>query len=71
MEMIESRDLNKYLKIFTNSQIKKIYNQLRLAIEYLQKNKIVHRDLSPDNILIDEDMNIKIIDFGIACKMNK
>ncbi len=71
MEIMESGDLRKYLKVLNNKQIKNIYNQLRSAIQYLKENKVVHRDLSPDNILIDKDMNIKITDFGIACKMLK
>ena len=38
-----------------------------LALESIHKMNVIHRDLKPDNILIDKNGHIKISDFGL-CK---
>ncbi|KAE8610839.1 hypothetical protein XENTR_v10012257 [Xenopus tropicalis] len=36
------------------------------GLEFLHNCGIVHRDLNPDNILLDQDGHVKISDFGLA-----
>lgn len=40
--------------------------QLVNTIEYLQNKHVMHRDLKPLNIMIDDNFNLKLIDFGEA-----
>jgi serine/threonine protein kinase len=50
----------------------KIFLQLLLVIQYLHEVKyIFHRNLNPDNVLLDERYNIRLIDFGLSfCSNN-
>ncbi|KAI4844024.1 Pkinase-domain-containing protein [Aureobasidium sp. EXF-8845] len=42
------------------------FRDMILGIEYLHAQGIVHRDIKPDNCLIDEDDVLKIVDFGVS-----
>jgi serine/threonine-protein kinase len=39
------------------------------ALEYINANGVAHRDLKPENIMVDDQDNLKLIDFGIAGDM--
>jgi len=45
---------------------KKYMRQLTLGVAYIHSKFIAHRDLSLENLLLDERENLKIIDFGVA-----
>lgn len=39
------------------------------GIGFVHSQGFAHRDLKPENVLLDEDYNIKIVDFGFACPL--
>ncbi|KAH0793567.1 CAMK family protein kinase [Histomonas meleagridis] len=45
----------------------KIIDDILSAVEYLHTHYICHRDIKLDNILVDDDKNIYLCDFGFAC----
>ncbi|KAF2624091.1 cell division control protein 2 [Macroventuria anomochaeta] len=46
--------------------IKKFMLQLCQGVHYYHSYRVLHRDLKPQNLLIDKDGNLKLADFGLA-----
>ncbi|XP_008297582.1 serine/threonine-protein kinase Nek10 [Stegastes partitus] len=74
MELIEGvplaeqfNSLKEKQQRFTEDRIWNMFIQMCLALRYLHKEKrIVHRDLSPNNIMLGEKDKVTITDFGLA-----
>ncbi|WP_433749618.1 Stk1 family PASTA domain-containing Ser/Thr kinase [Falsibacillus pallidus] len=73
MEYVEGMTLKQYIAQNYPISIEKcmdIMKQLTSAITHAHQNHIVHRDIKPQNILVDYHGNIKITDFGIAMALS-
>ena len=74
MPFIEGGELYKILKNekkFKDDVVVFYAIQLILAIDYLHNKNIIHRDLKLENIMIDLEGYIKIIDYGLAKKLDE
>jgi polo-like kinase 1 len=43
--------------------------QIINALKYLHQHKVIHRDLKLGNLFLNENMEIKLGDFGLATKL--
>ena len=60
--------LNRKVGKCTEEEAWKILEQVASGLAYLHEHKIIHQDIKPDNILIDENNDYVITDFGISLK---
>lgn len=74
MQYVKGTDLKAYIKKhypIPLPQVIDIMEQVLSAVATAHAHGIIHRDLKPQNILIDENKNVKITDFGIAVAVSQ
>ena len=73
LEFIPGGELFSYLRNqekFTVDDTLFYVAEIIIVFEYLHKNKIVYRDLKPENLLINKDGHIVFTNFGFAKELN-
>jgi len=76
MELIEGMELFEYSKnLLGKREYRRLYKDLLLitkdinkALIFIHSKDIIHRDVKPNNIIIDNKMVPKLVDFGISCE---
>ncbi|RME02629.1 MAG: serine/threonine protein kinase [Planctomycetota bacterium] len=74
MEYVEGESLAQWLKREGRIPVIKsleIAQSISLALDYAYKKNIIHRDIKPENILFSRQGAVKILDFGLAKKLDE
>ena len=74
MEYLKARSLESILESGERLPVEKaidIIFKCCKALDYAHKQEIIHRDIKPGNILLTDDGNVKIVDFGVAKVRNR
>lgn len=75
MELVSGKNVN-HLRAqqeemyFTEEHVLPWLRQISSALDYAHQQKVIHRDIKPSNILITEEGQAKLADFGIAVAMS-
>jgi serine/threonine protein kinase/tetratricopeptide (TPR) repeat protein len=68
MEYVDGIPIDRYCRLhaLNADRICELFCKVCEAVSYAHRNLVIHRDLKPGNILVTEDGNPKLLDFGIA-----
>lgn len=68
--MIQSMmELHKRRKTVTEPETRFYMKQILSGVHYLHQSKIIHRDLKLGNLFLNDDLQVKIGDFGLAARI--
>jgi serine/threonine protein kinase len=56
--------------MFPEGRARVLFHQIAEAVRFIHGKDIAHRDLKPDNVLLDDNFNPKVADFGL-CSLSK
>ncbi|GLG98475.1 Serine/threonine-protein kinase polo [Gryllus bimaculatus] len=62
-------EMQKRRKCLTEPEVRYFLHQILIGVDYLHKRNIIHRDLKLGNLFLNDNMEVRIGDFGLAAKV--
>ena len=59
-------DNAKFKTLFPEEEIRRVMHMIMTGLHHIHVNKVVHRDLKPQNCMVDKQDQLRIIDFGLS-----
>ena len=75
MEFVRGTTLSQWIKLKwkdarpASGEVAAFVEQIASALDYAHRKRILHRDVKPANIMLDENGEVKVLDFGLASKV--
>lgn len=63
-------ELHKRRKALTEPEVRFFMKQILLSVTYLHNQSVIHRDLKLGNLFLNDDLDIKLGDFGLATRVD-
>lgn len=63
-------ELHKRRRAVTEPECRYFVRQIALACDFLHRSRIIHRDLKLGNLFLNDEMEVKIGDFGLATRLD-
>ena len=63
-------ELHKRRKALTEPEVRFFMRQILLSVTYLHSQHVIHRDLKLGNLFLNDDLDIKLGDFGLATRVD-
>ena len=76
MECVEGEDLRRWIRRkrqegkLTLDDVLPVVRQIAAALDYAHEEGVIHRDIKPGNIMIDQQGHVKVLDFGLAAQIH-
>jgi serine/threonine-protein kinase len=73
MEYVPGRTLREIISSYGKLPLDTVMQVIRVcadALAYAHRHGVLHKDLKPGNLLLDQEGVLKVIDFGVACLMS-
>lgn len=66
MELIEGHSIDRVAAALNGSQKAKLLTEVARALRVAHSQGIIHRDLKPQNVLVTPELDVRVLDFGLA-----